>query len=182
MTISAAAIEIPDGIQQRRRRWMSTGDVAGVANPRHPHLQQLRVVGAVCFVAIGAILSDRWVFPQEWAAPLGVAAQTVFVNSALNQLPWIGRSMRIVATGAGYLTFPIGHVRRTLQLGAAHLVTLETEFRLRLLDACVQRKRSVEAVLLRQRLANLRVPDVAIHAGHSAGIVGTAFPEEAVAA
>jgi hypothetical protein len=110
VTVSAASVEIPDGIQQGGRGRMTAGQMAGVAYPRHAHLQQLRIVGAVSFVAVCAALYDGRVLPKEWTAPFGMAGQAVFVDGALDQLPWIRRSMGIVAGRTRHLTFPVGHV------------------------------------------------------------------------
>jgi hypothetical protein len=55
-----------------------------------------------------------------------MAAITILVDSALNQLARVGTSMRIVATGAGNFAFPVWHVRGALQLRSPHLMALET--------------------------------------------------------
>src|SRR5262245_52210479 len=108
--------------------------MTGITNARHSYFQQLRIVGAVGFVTISAVLHDRRVLPQEWPAPFRMAAQTIFSGVRLDQLFWIRTSMWIVATRASHLTFSIRHVRRTLQLRAPHLVALQTELGLLLLD------------------------------------------------
>ena len=143
MAVCATPVEIPHGIQDRRSRWVTSGDVARIAHARHAHLQQLRVVGAMRFVAVGAVLHDRRVLPEEWTAPLRVAGQAVFVHCALDELLWVGRPVRVVTTGAGDLAFAVRHVRRALQLGAPHLVALQTELRLGLPDAPVLGERGV---------------------------------------
>ena len=48
--------------------------------------------------------------------------------------------MRIVATGAGNLAFPVRHVRGALQLRSPHLMALETELGLRFFGARVFRE------------------------------------------
>ena len=103
---------------------MSRRDVARVTHARHACLQQLRVAGAMRFMAVCAVFHHRRVFPQEGAAPLRVAAQAVLVGRALNKLLRIRCAMRIMAARAGHLSFAVGHVRRALQLGAPHLVAL----------------------------------------------------------
>ena len=124
MAVGATAVEILDGPKRLRLRRMTRGDVARIANARHARLQQLRVAGAVRFMAVRAVLHHWRVLPHEGTAAFGVATQTVFVGGALDELLGIGRSVRIVATGAGHLALAVGHVRRALQLRPAHLVTL----------------------------------------------------------
>ena len=94
-------------------------------------------------MAIRAVFQDRRVLPEEWAATFRVAAETIFVDGALNKLAWIGRTMRIVATRAGDFPFAVGHMRRPLQLGAAHGMALQAQLRLRFLHTFIFRKGSV---------------------------------------
>src|SRR5712691_9790350 len=110
MTVGAAAVEVLDRTERLRLRGMAAAVVATIANARHAGLQQLWVAGAVRFVAIGAILHDRRVLPDERTAAFGVAAQAVFVGGALNELLGIGRAMRVMAAGASDLAFAVGHV------------------------------------------------------------------------
>ena len=130
MTVGAAAVEILDGAKRLRLRWVAARVMAGIANARHARLQQLRVAGAMRLVAVRAVLHYRRVLPEEGTAPFGVAAQAVFVGRALKQLFGIGRTVRIVATGASYFAFAVRHVRRTLQLCTPHLMALQTQLRL----------------------------------------------------
>src|ERR1700674_230330 len=103
MAAGAAPLEILDGTKRLRLRRVTAAVVAGIAHARHACLQQLWVAGAVRFMAVRAVLHHRWVLPHEGTTPLGVAAQTVLVRSALDQLLGIGRPVRIMATGAGNL-------------------------------------------------------------------------------
>src|SRR5258706_8937661 len=98
--------------------------VAVVADARHANLQQLRVVAAVRLVAVRAVLEHWRVLPQEGTSAFRVATQAVFIRGALDELPGIRRAVWIVAARAGYFAFAVGHVRRALQLRAAHLVAL----------------------------------------------------------
>src|ERR1700720_64274 len=107
MAVGAAAVEILDGTQRLRLRWVAAGVMAGIANARHARLQQLRVARAVRLVAVRAVLHHRRVLPEEGTTPVGVAAQAVFVGRALNQLFGIRRPVRIVATGTSYFAFAI---------------------------------------------------------------------------
>ena len=180
MTVGAAPVEIAYGIERLRGAGMTAGHVAGIANPRHAHSQQLRIVAAMRLVAVGAVLHDRRMLPEEGTAPLGVAAETVLGGRGLQQLLWIGTSVRVMATGAGHLAFAIGHVRRALQLGAAHLMALQAEFRLGFLRPLVFGEGCRVTSLRRQRRVNLLFHLMTLHAGNSARFVGAAFPEQAI--
>jgi nitrogen regulatory protein PII-like uncharacterized protein len=59
----------------------------------------------------GAIFGYRGVFPQEWAAFLLVTAETVFVERNLVQARLAQAAVRVVAVGAGGLTFRNGVAR-----------------------------------------------------------------------
>ena len=114
MTIGAAAVEVFDGPKRLRLGGVTAAVMTGIAHARHAHLEELRVVAAVGFVAIRAVFHDRRVFPEERPAAFRVAAQAILVNGALNELAGIGRTMRIMATGAGHFAFAVGHMRRAL--------------------------------------------------------------------
>ena len=90
MAVGAAAAEILDGTERLRLRRVARRNVAGIAHTRHACLQQLRIAGAVRFMAVGAILHYRRVLPHERASPFRMAAQAVLVGGALNQLLRIG--------------------------------------------------------------------------------------------
>src|SRR5271157_5825775 len=137
MAVRASTVEIPNGVEKRRGSRVTTRVVAAIADARHAYLQQLRVIGAVRLMAIGAVFHHRRVLPQERTTALGMAGEAVLVDRALNQLLRVGSAVRVVTARASHFAFAIRHVGGPLQLCAAHLVTLETEFRLRLLDAPV---------------------------------------------
>ena len=177
VTIGAAAVEILDGAQRLGLRWMTAGVVAGIADAGHADLQQLGIVGAVRFVAVGAVFNDRWVLPQERAAALGVAAQTVLVGSALYQLLGIRASVGIVAAGAGDFAFPVRHVRGALQLRAAHLVALQAELRLVFLYAAIFRERRAVARVGGDFNAHVLLDLMAIDTRHAARLMWAAAPE-----
>ena len=128
VAVGAATVEVLDGTQGLRLSGVAAAVVAIVAHARHAHFQQLRIVAAVRFVAIGAVFEHRRVLPEEGTAAFGVTAQAVLINGALNKLAGIRRTVRIVATGASHFAFAIRHVRGALQLRATHLVALQTEF------------------------------------------------------
>ena len=125
MAVGAATIKVLDGAERLRLRRVTAGIVAAIANARHARLQQLRVAGAMRFMTVRAVLHHRGMLPDEGTAAFRVAAETVFVCGALDELLGIGGAVGIVATGAGYFALAVRHVRRALQLGAPHLMALQ---------------------------------------------------------
>ena len=109
---------------------MTTAIVAGVTDAGHTHLEKLRVVGAVGFMAICAVFHYWRVFPKERPAALGMATQAVFIRGALNQLLWVRCTVGIVTAGACHLAFAVRHVRGTLQLRPPHRMALQAQLRL----------------------------------------------------
>ena len=150
--------------------------VALLAQPGLPRLQQLVLGRAMSLVAVEAVLHDRRVFPEEGAAPLRVALVAVLVDGGLDELLGIGRAMRIMATATGHLAFAEGHVRRALQLRAAHLVTLETHLGPRGLHKLpIFSEGLLEAHRFRCGLPLHYL--VTGHAGQPAGLMRAATPE-----
>jgi hypothetical protein len=181
MAVRTTSVEIPDGVENCRGDRVATGNVACIADSRHAHLQQLRVVAAMGFVAIRAVLHDRRMLKQEWTAPLCMAAQAGFVDRALNQLAGIVSSMRVVTACAGDFAFAIRHMRGSLQLCPPHLVALQAEFRLLLLDAQVFGKGGVVAQIGgKLSLPRGAVRHVAMHASYGPGLVRATLPEKAI--
>lgn len=177
VTVRAAAIEVFDRVKRLWLRGVSAAIVAGVADAWHPHFQQLWVAGAMRFVAIRAIFYDRWMFPQERSAAFSVTTQAVFVGRTLNELLRIGRAMWIVAARTGYFPFAIRHVRGALQLSAPHLMAPETQLRLRLYQTAIFREWGIIAGLRYATDLHSLLDLMAAHAGHSARLMRTAFPE-----
>lgn len=159
---------------------MTAGIVTGIANARHAHFEELRVVAAVWFMAIRAVFHHWRVLPDKWAAPLRVAGQAILVGGALNELLGIGRAVRIVATGAGYLAFSVRHVRRALQLRSPHLMTLQAQFGLGFFHPLVFRKGRVEPSLRRSRYMQFLFDLMTGHARYAAGLMRAALPEQMV--
>jgi hypothetical protein len=126
VAIGASPVEVLDGTEWLRLRRVAAGDVTGIANPGHAHLQQLWVAAAVRLVTVGAVLHDRRMLPHERPPAFGMTAIAILVDRVLNQLARVRTSMRIVATGAGNFAFPVWHVRGALQLRSPHLMALET--------------------------------------------------------
>ena len=156
---------------------MSRLDVAPLAEPRCSGFEQLRVTGPMRLVAVEAVFHHRRVFPQEGPAALGVAFVAVLVVRAFDQLLWIRGSMWVMAACTGDLAFTKRHMGRAHQLGAVHLMALETNFHLRALD---------ELAIFGQRLkeaagSGRRLPDhylVARHTGQAPRLVRASLPEQ----
>ena len=178
MTVGAAPVEVLDGTEWLRLCGVTTAVVAGVANAGHPDFEELRVVRAMRFMAIRAVLKDRWVLPEKRAAAFGVATETILVDAALDELAGIGRSMWIVAARAGDLPLAIGHMGRSLQLRAAHGMALQAELRLGLFDAFIFRKRGAVPGIGGERLVNFLFDLVAINASETAGLMRATLPEQ----
>lgn len=134
VAVRARAIEGEARVGELRRGRMPRLNMAALAQPRRSRLQQLRIDGAVRFMAIQAILSHRRMLPQEGPAAFRVALVAILVGRALDQLLGIGRPMGIVAAGASDLALAEGHVRRALELRPAHLMALEADLHLCRLD------------------------------------------------
>jgi hypothetical protein len=182
MAVCATAIEVADRIKQGWTRWVPARVVTGIAHARHSHLKQLRVAGAVRFMAVNAVLHHWRVLPQERATPFGMASQAILVHRGLPKLAGIRRAMRIVATGASHFAFPVRHMGGPLQLCSAHLVAPKTKFRLRFPETFVFRKGCVEARLMGQWSMKFLMRLVAIHASHGPRFVRAPSPEKLVSA
>src|SRR6185503_11629017 len=110
MTVGATTIK------EKPRRWTSgRGRVLCLgmtlsAQPWIRNFEQAIINRAVRFMTSGAILQDRRVFPKKRAAPLSMTGVAVFIDSALNELRWIRRAMRIMTVGAGHLSFSERHM------------------------------------------------------------------------
>ena len=181
MTVCASPVEIPYRIQQRRGRRMTARVVTGITDTRHSHFQQLRVIGSMRLVTSRAILHYRRVFPEKGAAALGMTRQTILRYRRLNQLFWIRTPVRVMTTRAGDLAFAIRHMRRALELSFPHLVTLQTQFRFRLLCAVQICQRRIEPGIGRELQALRSVSGVAVDAGYGPRLVRAPFPEQPVA-
>src|ERR1700751_1786263 len=96
MAVGATAVEVLDGAERLRLSRMAAAVMAVVAHAGHANFQELGGVAAVRFVAVGAVFEHRRVLPQEWAAPLRVTAQAIFISSALDELLGVGRAVRIM--------------------------------------------------------------------------------------
>jgi len=156
--------------------------MAGIAHARHAHLQKLRIVAAVRFVAVGAIFEDRRMLPKEGPAAFGVAAQAVLVRGRLDQLLGIGGAVWIVAARAGDLALSVRHMRRALQLPAPHQVALQAQLGLVQFHPLVVREGLAVARIGRNADVDALLDLVAIDAGNAPRFVGTPFPEDVSAA
>jgi len=81
-------------------------------------------------VAVGAILNDGRMLPQEWTALFRMAGVAGLSDGVLDHQPRAGGTMRVVAVGAADLAFEDRMSRKAMKLGALILVATETDFRL----------------------------------------------------
>jgi len=79
--------------------------MARLAEERRAHLEQRRLRRAVRIVAIGAVLRDRLVLPQERSPVFGVTGRAGFRDGVLDQLRRRRRAMRRMAGGTGHFSF-----------------------------------------------------------------------------
>ena len=79
--------------------------VALLAEHGGTRLQEGCHIRTVRRMAVGAILSDRGMFPQKWAALFRVAGIAGLGDCVLHHQPRSGGTMRVVAVGAGDLAF-----------------------------------------------------------------------------
>ena len=76
------------------------------------------MLGAMRLMAVQAVFPNGRVLPKERPSLLGVAGITVLVDGILDQELGARAPVRIVAIGAGHLSFPQGHV------GGPHVLSL----------------------------------------------------------
>src|SRR5512146_1306205 len=98
--------------------------MALLAKPRPRHLEHLLFSAAVWVVAVGAVLGDRHVLPEERAALLGVAAEAGLVRRARDEHLLVRRAVRVVAARALELAFAQRHVGELRDLRLLVLVTV----------------------------------------------------------
>ena len=84
--------------------------MTGVANARHPNLQQLWIVGPVRLMARGAVFENRRMLPQERSTSFGMTTEAILCGGCLNQLFRIRTAVWVVAAGAGDFAFAIRHM------------------------------------------------------------------------
>jgi hypothetical protein len=133
MTVGATTIkEKPRGRAPGRGRMLCLG-VTLSAEPGIGNSEQAIVDRPVRLMAGGAILQDRRVFPKKGSAPLRVTGVTVFINSRLNELRWIRRSVRIMTVRTGELSFAKRHMGGAHELRFTLEMALAADFRLRAL-------------------------------------------------
>jgi len=85
-------------------------DMTLSAQPWVRNFEKPVVDGAMRLMAVGAVLYDRRMFPQERPPSLGVAQVAGFIDTCLLELRGIWSSMRIVAVRTGHLSLPQWHV------------------------------------------------------------------------
>src|SRR5437879_3488893 len=100
MTVCASPVENESRGGRLRSGRMPAGVVALLAEPRRLRFQQLRVAGAVSFVAIEAVLHHRRMLPKERPSALGMALIARRVDGSFDQQLRIGSAMHVMAVGA----------------------------------------------------------------------------------
>ena len=133
MTVGATTIkEKPRGRAPGRGRMLRLG-VTLSAEPGISNSEQAIVNRPVRFMTSGAILQHRGVFPKKRSAPLSMTGVTVFIDSGLDKLCWIRRSVRIMTVRTGQLSLSKRHMGRTHELRFTLEVALAADFCLRAL-------------------------------------------------
>ena len=166
MAVGTGAIEDEARPGVLRSRRVTSLDVALLTESRFGDLEQFFVVGAVGFVAVGATLRHRWVFPQKRTPLLGMAGVTVLIDGVgLEEVLGDG-AMRIVTARAGHLALPEGHVGGAHELRAALGVALSAG-----LDFSGFGELAALGVIVHDT--------VAVGAGQVSQLMGTALPVEA---
>ena len=177
MAVGARPVEGEACGGQLRSGGMPRLDMTPLAQQRRSSLQQLRIAGPVRVMTIQAILHHRRMFPEERPAPFRMARVACLVRRSGDEEFGIGRAVRVVTARAGHLALAERHMRRPHELRAAHLVALEADFHLRLLDelaVVVQRLRKTAA--LREWVHDL----MARYAGQAPRFVRASLPERAL--
>lgn len=129
--------------------------------------QQRRDVGAMWFMAVGAVFGDRLMLPQERAALFSMAGEAGLVDGILLEQLGTGRAMRVVAVGTDHLALQDWVMRYFFAVCALILVAREADFGLGLLVA----HRVVLSVNLVTRATGHVVADML-----AAGPMGAAAP------
>ncbi len=100
MTIDAAAIQeertgagAGQALRRIDNRGMAGALMAGLAQEGRPELQERRLSGSVRIVAIGAILRNRLMLPQERSAKFRMTAGAGFGDGILDEQGGRSRTM-----------------------------------------------------------------------------------------
>src|SRR3990172_3522266 len=148
-------------------------DVAPLAQPRHPRLEQAGVHRAVGLVTVEAALTGGRVLPEKRAPFLRVAPVTVLVHRVLAEERRGGGAVRVVTVRAGQVPLAKRHVRGALELCPPLQMALKADLGF----GPLLRKRALgpDAHELRAVGSPLHHP-VAVRAGHAPGLVSAAGP------
>src|SRR5215472_11100392 len=142
--------------------------VALLAQPRLGQLEHGIVVGPVRVVTVRAALHHRLVAPKEWTPLLRMAGEARVVQRRLLEQGRRYRTVWAVARATRHLAFAHRHVGGAHGLGALLQVAGAAGLDLVLAGQLVL-------------LADVVHEGVAVGAGHVAGLVAAAFPEDAFA-
>src|ERR1700683_2776483 len=101
--------------------------MARLAEKRRAHLEKRGLCRTVRIVAIGAVLRDRLVLPQEGPPEFSVTGGAGFRDGVLDELRRCRRAVRRMAGGTGHRSFPQRMMRKLEQIRAKRLMTARTD-------------------------------------------------------
>lgn len=163
VTVRAGAVENKPRSGIMRLSRMPCFHVALLAELRFGGDEQRLVIGAVGFMAIGAILHRRRMLPEKRSPLLGMAGITELVHRVGLEQRVGDASMGVVAARAGHLSFPQRHMGGAHQLRFSLNVTL---------SAGLYFGRLRQLISLRMVVHH----SMAYGAGQAAGLMGTPLP------
>ncbi len=131
VTVGAAPVEEEDRGAAARSGGVKSRLMALGADPRVSNFEESVVDRTVRLVAVGTILKDRRMLPEEGATPLRMALVTSLVHACPSKLRRVGRPVRVVTIGTSQLPFRKRHMRRALELSLSLEVALAANLRLR---------------------------------------------------
>ena len=110
VTVCAASVEEENRVSSPWSSGVARGDMALRAESRIRNLKETIVNRSMRLMAVGAVLDDRRVFPEERPAPLRVARVAVLVDAGLLKHGWVRRAVRVVAVCTRHLALAQRHV------------------------------------------------------------------------
>ena len=106
VAVGTGAIKGKSGQGIMRPGRMAGLHMASLTEPGFGHNEQLLMIGAMGFMAVGAVFHHRGMLPQERTPFLGMAGITQIVDGVGFQEFIADRAMGVVAIGAGHFPFP----------------------------------------------------------------------------
>lgn len=126
MAIQATTAQCEVGWRRTTGQIVRSAPDAGMSKPgmtllaqnRSAPGQHGRIVRAMWLVAMRAILGNRSMLPQEWAAGLGMATSAVLVDSQFAEHGFAAGAMRLMTVRAGHFSMAYGMGVCPMGLGA----------------------------------------------------------------